>query len=221
MFDKAVPQNTPPQQPERPALVVPARSPVVTYTIMAMNILVFLAMVLTGISIMGPSPEVALAWGADYGPQTLQGGEYWRIVTSTFVHFGIIHIGMNMYVLYQIGPFTERLFGHIRYLVLYMLAGIGGSLVSLWIHPNAVGAGASGAIFGVYGGLMAFMFAHRSVIPPASRSAILRSAGIFIGYNLIFGLQGSIDLSAHIGGLVTGFLVGMLLAAGRRATSPA
>jgi rhomboid protease GluP len=217
MFEKAVPRNT---SPEPPAVVVPARSPFVTYGVMTLNILVFIAMVLSGVNLVSPSVGAVLAWGADYGPLTLH-GQLWRIVTSMFLHFGIIHIGMNMYVLYQIGPFTERLYGHLRYFVLYMLAGVGGSLVSLWIHPNDVGAGASGAIFGVYGGLLAFMFAHRNGIPAASRSAIVRSAAIFLGYNLIYGLQGSIDLSAHIGGLAAGFLLGMLLAVGRQPASVA
>ena len=219
MFDKAIPQNTPPQPPVRPALVVPSRAPAVTYVLMGINILVFLAMVMSGVSIMEPSPEAALTWGADYAPLALH-GQLWRVVTCTFVHFGIIHIAMNMYVLYQIGPFTERLYGHARYLVLYMFAGVGGSLVSLWIHPDAVGAGASGAIFGVYGGLLAFMFMHRSVIPAASRSAILRSAAIFLGYNLLYGLRSSIDLSAHIAGLAFGFLAGVLLASARPGAGP-
>ncbi len=211
MFDKAIPQNASPQQPEQATLVIPARSPYATYVLIGINALVFVAMMLSGVSAMEPSPEAMLAWGADYGPLTLQQGQLWRIVTSVFLHFGIIHIGMNMWVLYQIGPFTERLYGHLRYLVIYLLAGVGGSLVSLYIHPDGVGAGASGAIFGVYGGMLAFLFAHRSVMPASSRSAILRSATIFLGINLIYGLKAEIDLSAHIAGLGIGLLAGTVL----------
>lgn len=212
MSEAPISQPPPANASSVPSFVVPAAFPVVTYALIAINVLVFLATVATGASFVQPSAESLLPWGADFAPLTTN-GQWWRIVTCCFLHFGIIHLGMNMYVLFQAGPFTERLFGRLRYIVLYMLAGVGGSLVSLWIHPYAVGAGASGAIFGVYGGLLAFLLTHRSVIPAQSLRQIAQSALIFLGYNFIYGLSSrTIDLSAHIGGLVTGFLAGLLLA---------
>jgi rhomboid protease GluP len=117
-----------------------------------------------------------------------------------------------MYVLYQIGPFIETTFGRLRYLVIYFLAGLFGSIVSVFVHPNAVGAGASGAIFGLYGAVFGFLLIHRRTLNPAVTKSIGKSAGIFVLYNVVFGaMQGTTDLSAHFGGLLMGFLTGMAL----------
>ncbi|MES2390123.1 MAG: rhomboid family intramembrane serine protease, partial [Acidobacteriota bacterium] len=151
-------------------------------------------------------------WGADYFPATIGDHQYWRLLTSIFLHFGIIHIGMNMYVLYQIGPFIETVFGRIRYLLIYFFAGLSGSVVSVFIHPNAVGAGASGAIFGLYGALFGFLLIKRRTLNPVVMKSIGQSAGIFVLYNVVFGsMHGTTDLSAHIGGLLAGFLAGIVL----------
>jgi rhomboid protease GluP len=189
----------------------------VTAALIAANVLVFAAMVLSGVSFSQPTPQDALNWGADYGPTTLGAHQYWRILTSTFVHFGIIHIAFNMYVLYQIGPFVQTTFGRARYLVLYFIAGLSGSLVSLYIHPNSVGAGASGAIFGLYGAVFGFLLRERRSLNPAAMKNIGRSAGIFIVYNLIFGaMNRTTDVSAHLGGLAAGFLAGIALVRSRQ-----
>lgn len=195
-----------------PAQVIPQSYFVVSWTLIALNVLVYVAMCLKGISPMSPTSTDVLPWGANFGPLTLT-GEWWRIFTATFLHFGLLHVGMNMYILYQVGPFTELLYGRVRFLLLYVLAGLGGSLVSLTIHPMTVSAGASGAIFGVYGALLAFLVVQRGVIPAARSRAIAQSAGIFLVYNLFFGLTSrTTDLSAHGGGFVFGFLAGCLLA---------
>jgi rhomboid protease GluP len=183
-----------------------------TYILIALNALVFIAMVASGISFTDPTPLQALTFGADFAPLTVGAHQYWRILTSTFVHFGIIHIAFNMYVLYQIGPFIEMVFGRARYLAIYLIAGLGGSLVSLWIHPMSVGAGASGAIFGLYGAVFGFLLIKRGVLNPAVVSSIGKSAGIFVLYNIVYGtISRTTDLSAHFGGLITGFLIGMAL----------
>lgn len=201
-----------PEVDPTPQRALPQSYFIVSWSLIALNVLVYLAMCLKGVSPMSPSPAQVLPWGADFGPLTLN-GQWWRILTSTFVHFGIIHIGMNMYILYQVGPFTELLFGRIRFLLLYLLAGVGGSIVSLYVHPFSVGAGASGAIFGVYGALLAFLFVERGVIPRSRSIVIAKSAGIFLLYNLFFGLASrTTDLSAHGGGFVVGLIVGALLA---------
>jgi rhomboid protease GluP len=199
----------PPQAPPPTRLPTPYT---LTYILIALNALVFVAMVVSGVSFTQPTPLQALAFGADFAPLTVGAHQYWRLLTSCFVHFGIIHIGFNMYVLYQIGPFIEMVFGRARYLAIYLLAGLGGSLVSLWIHPMSVGAGASGAIFGLYGAVFGFLLIKRGVLNPAVVSSIGKSAGIFVLYNIVYGtISRTTDLSAHFGGLITGFLVGMAL----------
>jgi len=127
------------------------RSPyTITVALIAINVLVFLAMVASGVSFTQPTPLDVFKWGGDFGPATVGQHQWWRLLTSCFLHFGIIHIGMNMYVLYLIGPFIQTVFGRLRYLLIYFIAGLAGSIVSVWVHPTAVGAGASGAIFGLY-----------------------------------------------------------------------
>ncbi len=190
-----------------------SRSPyTITVALIAINVLVFLAMVASGVSFTQPTPLDVLNWGGDFGPATIGAHQWWRLLTSCFLHFGIIHIGMNMYVLYLIGPFIETVFGRMRYLLIYFTAGLAGSIVSVWVHPTAVGAGASGAIFGLYGAVLGFLLIKRRTLNPAAVKSIARSAGIFILYNVIYGsMSGTTDLSAHLGGLVAGFLAGMVL----------
>jgi rhomboid protease GluP len=190
-----------------------ARSPyAITYALIATNVLVFAAMVASGVSFTQPTPLDVANWGGDFGPLTLGTHQWWRLLTSCFVHFGIIHIGFNMYVLFQIGPFIEMAFGRARYLLIYFFAGLGGSLVSVWVHPMAVGAGASGAIFGLYGAVFGFLLRNRRSLDPAVTNSIAKSAGIFVLYNVVYGsITRTTDLSAHFGGLVTGFVVGSLL----------
>jgi rhomboid protease GluP len=191
----------------------------VTVALIAANVLVFAAMVANGVSFSSPTTQDALNWGADYGPATIGAHQYWRLLTSTFVHFGIIHIAFNMYVLYQIGPFVQITFGRARYLVIYFVAGLAGSVVSIYIHPYSVGAGASGAIFGLYGAVFGFLLRERNVLNPAAMKSIRNSAGIFILYNLAFGaMSRTTDVSAHLGGLVAGFLAGIALVRPRHRT---
>ena len=189
------------------------RSPyTITVALIAINVLVFLAMVASGVSFTQPTPLDVFKWGGDFGPATVGQHQWWRLLTSCFLHFGIIHIGMNMYVLYLIGPFIQTVFGRLRYLLIYFIAGLAGSIVSVWVHPTAVGAGASGAIFGLYGAVFGFLLIKRRTLNPAAIKSIGRSAGIFVLYNVVYGsISGTTDLSAHLGGLLAGFLAGMLL----------
>src|ERR1700761_8289249 len=115
----------------------------VTYALIAINVLVFIAMVATGVSFVNPTPLDVFRWGGDFAPATIDAHQWWRLLTSIFLHFGIIHIALNMYVLFQIGPFIEINFGRLRYLLIYFIAGLSGSFVSVSFHPNSVGAGAS------------------------------------------------------------------------------
>jgi rhomboid protease GluP len=190
----------------------------VTTTLIAANTLVFLAMLASGISFIEPTLLDVFRWGGDYFPATIGAHQYWRLFTSTFLHFGIIHIGMNMWVLFLIGPFIEITFGRFRYVLIYLAAGLFGSIVSVYVHPHSVSAGASGAIFGLYGAVFAFLLRNRRTLAPAATKSIGRSAGIFVLYNVIYGsMSGTTDLSAHFGGLIAGFVAGLVLAPSRRA----
>jgi len=184
----------------------------VTWVLIALNVAVFIVMAVAGVGLFDPAADSLLRWGADYGPLTTH-GQWWRMFTSTFVHIGILHIAMNMYILFISGPFVEKLFGNLGFAVLYLLAGLGGSLTSLAWHPMLVSAGASGAIFGVYGGLLAYLLMQRNSIAAGRAGPILKNALVFIAFNLVYGASKSnVDMGAHLGGIATGFVVGCVLA---------
>ena len=185
---------------------------IVTPAILAVNVLVFVLMVLDGAGLLTPNPGVAIRWGSNYGQRTLT-GEWWRLLTSTFIHFGLLHLVVNMVALAQAGPIVERLYGSARFLALYVFAALFGELTSLLWHPLANGAGASGAIFGVFGGLLAFILNPRNAVPAAVMKSIRKRVVPIVLLNLAFGaLYLNIDNAAHIGGLVGGALIGLLLA---------
>jgi rhomboid protease GluP len=191
----------------------------ITVTLIGMNVAVFVAMSVTGVSPVTPSLPQLLKWGANWGPLSL-GAEPWRILASTYVHAGIIHIALNMWCLWNLGFLAERIFDPWTYVLTYTFCGLAGSLASLWWHPQAVGVGASGAIFGLAGALIAALYLGNL---PISRQAIqgtLRSLLVFAGYNLFFGAAIKVvDNSAHIGGLVAGLALGAVLA--KHLTAPA
>src|SRR5215472_8289115 len=190
---------------------VTARRPPVTTALIALNVLVFVAMALSGVSPILPSEQQLLRWGADYGPLSLS-TEPWRILTSNYLHIGIIHIGLNMWCLWNLGLLAERIFDPWTYVLTYTACGISGSLASLWIHPLEVGAGASGAIFGMAGALIAALYLGHLPVPKSAIRGTLKSLLSFAGYNLFFGaVVPGIDNSAHIGGLVMGLGIGALL----------
>jgi hypothetical protein len=127
--------------------------------------------------------------------------EPWRMLTSNYLHIGIIHLFFNMWCLWNLGALAERVFDGWTYFLVYALSGFGGSLVSLWWHPMVIGAGASGAIFGLAGALIAALYLGKHPIPKEAIQKTLRSLLLFAGYNLFFGLSAGIDNSAHLGGL--------------------
>lgn len=184
----------------------------VTPLLVGLNVAVFAAMVIAGVSILTPTTDSLIQWGANYAPRTTA-GEWWRLITNTFIHVGAIHIGMNMIGLWQIGALVERLLGHRSFLLVYLFSGLCGSLASLTWHPFVVSAGASGAVFGVYGVLVAYLVRHRGSIPRTVLLQLQRSTAIFIGLNVVVGLQQkNIDMAAHIGGLVGGFAAALIVA---------
>ncbi len=183
-----------------------------TPLLVAINVAVFVAMVAAGVSPFSPTVEGLIRWGADYAPRTTA-GQWWRLITNMFIHIGIVHIGMNMIGLWQIGALVERLLGHRSFLLVYLFAGLCGSLASIMWHPFVVSAGASGAVFGVYGVLIAYLVRHRGSIPRPVLLSLQKSTVFFIGLNVAFGLQQKgIDMAAHTGGLVGGFVAALLVA---------
>lgn len=178
----------------------------VTYGIIAVNVLVFILMIIDGAGMMEPNGYVHLKWGSNFAPLTLS-GDWWRLLSNVFIHFGVIHIAMNMYCLYTVGIYLEPMLGKIRYLSAYLCTGVLASVVSLWWHNDPVNsAGASGAVFGVYGVFLALLTSN--LIPKRARTALLQNIGVFVAFNLLYGLKGGIDNAAHIGGLLTGIAIG-------------
>jgi rhomboid protease GluP len=150
----------------------------ITYFLIALNVLIFLMMVISGVGIFEPLVADLLKWGGNFKPYTT-GGEWWRLITCMFVHIGIIHIAFNMYALFSVGVYLEPMLGKARYLVAYLCTGVFASLTSLWWHEEPiVSAGASGAIFGLYGVFLALL--TTKLIPAKVRSELLRSIGIFV-----------------------------------------
>jgi rhomboid protease GluP len=190
-----------------------------TQIIVGINLAVFVAMTVQialgkapeGSSIMEFGPQV-IQWGANFGPLTVS-GEWWRLLTNIFVHGGIIHIAFNMWCLWNLGELCEALYGRWTYLTIYLICGIGASLLSVAWRFGGSSVGASGAIFGLAGALIAAFKLGEFSVPRSALSGTLRSLGAFVVYNLVFGFAlPGIDNAAHIGGLITGLIVGALVA---------
>jgi rhomboid protease GluP len=184
----------------------------ITAGLIGLNVMVFLIMVLRGVSPLSPSPQQAIAFGADFGPYTLN-GQWWRLVTSMFVHFGIVHIGLNMWCLWNLGRAAEHLMGRASYLLAYFVSGLFSSIASVYWHPMGASAGASGAIFGMAGVLVSYVYLKKTPAHITINSKMLGSLGTFIAYNLAFGALPGISNAAHIGGLLMGLVVGAALPA--------
>ncbi len=181
---------------------------VITPIIIYVNVAIYVAMVVAGLGFVSFKSADLLKWGANFRPSTVN-GEWWRLVTSTFLHGGIIHLLANMYGLLFVGVFLEPILGKVKYAIAYLLTGIIASIASLWWYDATVSVGASGAIFGLYGMFIAFLLTK--VFTPEFAKSFLLSTGIFVGINLLMGLTGGIDNAAHIGGLISGLAVGFLL----------
>ena len=182
-----------------------------TYILIAISSVVYLFSALLSQSLIDMDMQTLVDMGALFGPLTVLKGEWWRLLSAMFLHGGMTHLLMNMFSLYIVGRGVEMYFDTKSYLSIYFFSGIIGGLVSLYMHPVSVGVGASGAIFGVFGALAGFFLAHRDRIASHSK-AFMKDFGVIIAINLVIGLSiPSIDVSAHIGGLVVGFIGGFVL----------
>jgi rhomboid protease GluP len=184
----------------------------VTWCLIAANIAVFAAMLGLGGSLWHIDNSLQLAWGANFGPAT-KDGEWWRLGSALFLHFGLIHLAVNMVSLWDGGRLVERMAGPWRFLLIYFGGGLVGNLVSLIAQGDrAVSGGASGAIFGVFGALMVFLWRERGRLNPAEFKWMFWAAVVFSGVTLVMGqLIPGIDNAAHIGGLAGGTLAGAAL----------
>ena len=183
-----------------------------TQVIFGINAAVFLGMALSGSTFMDFPVRELVQWGANAGALTLS-GEWWRLLTNIFVHGGLIHIAFNMWCPWNLGQLCESLYGRWTYAAIYLICGLGASLASATLHPYIPSVGASGAIFGLAGALIAAFKLGEFSVPRSALSGTLRSLGAFVVYNLIFGfILPGVDNTAHIGGLITGLIVGALIA---------
>ena len=183
----------------------------ITPILLGLNLLVFALMLFSGVSPLEPTGQELLGWGANFGPITVNYG-WWRIFTCTFLHIGFLHLAFNMWCLWSLGSLAERLFGNWTLLMLYVLSGLGGSICSFLWNPTVISAGASGAIFGVAGGLITFWLLGRLSIPESVIKGDLKSLLWFVGYNLLHGLANTgVDNAGHVGGLLVGLLMGAFL----------
>ena len=174
--------------------------------IIAVNVILFLAAEATGGS---ENTEHMVRMGASYTP-LVEGGEYWRLFTSMFLHFGLAHLLNNMVLLFFLGDYMERFLGKVRYLILYLGGGTLGNIFSYWSElqqgRQVVSAGASGAIFAVLGGLVVLLLIHRGRLEDLSlpRVLLMAALSLYVGFR-----SAGVDGFAHLGG----FLGGALLAA--------
>ncbi len=178
-------------------------TPQLTYTLIAINLLVFVAMAAAGGGTTGTSGAVYQN-GALYGPLVAD-GEWWRIITAGFLHAGLLHIAFNMYFLYFLGTLLEPAIGKLRFGVIYFVSMIGGSLGALVLSPDAVTVGASGAVFGSMGAAILALRA-RGIDPMQSGLGIT----LLLNLAITFLIPG-ISIGGHLGGLVAGGLIGYLM----------
>ncbi len=183
----------------------PVKGYTATPVVLMLNVLVFLLMAGSGISLIEPTARQIFDWGGNWGAASM-GGQWWRLVTAAFVHIGFVHLFMNMAALVYAGAFLEPLIGTTRFVIAYLITAVAGSLLGSVMHPDIISAGASGAIFGLFGVLLALL--TTSLIPPDIRRRLLLLMGFYVIYNLLSGMKEGIDNAAHIGGLIAGMSFG-------------
>lgn len=176
------------------------KQPIVTYILIGINVLLFLSMYLFGDG--STSVLTLIKFGANYAP-LIKAGEYYRLITSGFLHIGLIHLFFNMYALYAVGSQLENFIGKIKYIIVYIVSLIAGNIMSMLFSSGSVSAGASGAIFGLFGALLYFGYHYRVYLGNMITSGIIPT--LIFNFFLGFVLNG-IDIASHIGGLVAGLL---------------
>lgn len=204
------------------ALLVPRPGFFTTPLLLNANLLVYLLMGLAGVNLLAPAPADLVAWGSNTTALTLP-HQPWRLLSSVFLHGGPAHLLLNLGALLLVGTLAEAPVGRWRWLTAYLLSGVGGSLASLWWHVRGVhSVGASGAIFGLYGLLLALLVTRTLRSSYQERAGIMGFLLFFALSSLVGGLEAAAtDNAAHLGGLVTGFLCGIWVALAKRTSPPA
>ncbi len=207
-------EDTPVQRVEpAPWLQPQSSSMAVTQALIGINVAVFAAMVFAGVSPILPSLGDLRLWGANFGPYTIGRGEWWRLLTCVFVHIGFLHIALNMWCLWGLGRLAEQVYDRWTFGAVYLITGLSASVASLLWNPVVTSAGASGAIFGIAGALISAFYLGEFSLPKSVVSGLLTSVLKFAGYNLVIGaFLGNTDNAAHVGGLVSGLILGALIA---------
>ena len=188
----------------------------VTNVLLIANVMVFIAMVIamvqnSGLSFDFPG-QLLVHFGANFGPFTLS-GQWWRLLTYMFLHGGLMHIAFNMWCLWDLGALCESLYGRWTYAAIYFVTGIAAGLTSVGWNPGVLSVGASGAIFGLAGALIASFYLGEFSVPRIAIQGTLRSLLFFVGFNVLFGsMVPGIDNACHAGGLVSGLILGALIA---------
>jgi len=184
-----------------------------TQVILGANVMVFIAMVYASGVVTGDFPfQTSVHFGANYGPLTLS-GDWWRLLTYMFLHGNIFHIAMNMWCLWNLGALCESLYGRFTYAAIYLITGVAGGLASVGWNPNVLSVGASGALFGLTGALIASFYLGEFSLSGISIKGTLSSLLFFAGFSLFLGkVVPGIDNACHVGGLVSGLILGALIA---------
>jgi rhomboid protease GluP len=185
---------------------VPKRGYVTTPILVYINIFVFFLMLIKGAHPIMPETETLISWGANFRPKTTN-GEWWRLFTSCFLHIGVFHLIVNMFSLIYIGLLLESKLGSIKFLIAYVVSGLIASSFSVYWFEFMTSAGASGAIFGMFGTY--FVLLLSGIIDKENRKNLLPSIGGIIALNIVTGFQEGIDYAAHIGGLISGITLGI------------
>jgi membrane associated rhomboid family serine protease len=180
----------------------------ITVIIIALNAIVFLIMVFAGLGVVSFDSHDLLNWGANFRPKTID-GEWWRLLTSIFLHAGLMHLFANMVGLLLVAIFLEPLLGRLKYAVAYLICGLVASATSILWHPATISIGASGAIMGLYGVLLALLTTNK-IHAKAKRSILIITLPL-VAINLLLGFLGGVDNAAHIGGLLCGVLIGYVI----------
>jgi rhomboid protease GluP len=182
------------------------------YAIIGINVLIWLATLLWGASISNTPSDKLLLWGGNAASE-VQRGEWWRMLSATFLHASLMHVAMNMIVLYSFGTMVERLYGHRLFVLIYLGSALTGSALSLhYSAQHAVSVGASGAVFGIIGAMLVATYQHKDFIPADMRKRLLGNLLFYIPYALFQGFTtAGIDNAAHIGGLIAGSAIAFIL----------
>lgn len=197
------------QQPtERMMIDMQRTAPYLSYVLIAINGIIF------SLSVFAPESYFSLVmWGANSGSGVLGNGEYYRLFTAMFLHANFAHIFFNMYALNVLGQSVEQFYGRWRFLAVYFLGGLTGSVASAWLNdPDIIGVGASGAVFALIGAQFAFTYRYRHELGEMGRGALRHYASI-LAINILIGIAvPQIDNTAHMGGLIGGVALGWMLA---------